>query len=66
MGNNGGGASISNIDSEAAGQLAGFAVLAAVAIAIIATASVMLVKLGGTGSGLAKVGKGRANQKKRV
>ena len=66
MGNNSGGATVSNIDSEAAGQLAGFAILAAVAMAIIATASVMLMKMGSSGSGLAKVGKGRANQKKRV
>lgn len=67
MGNNGGGANVTNIDSDAAGQLAGFAILAAVAMAIIATAAVMLVKLGGAGgSGLARGGKGRANQKKRV
>ena len=64
--NNGNGNGASVVDSEAAGQLAGFAVLAAVAMAIIATASVMLVKMGPSGSGLARGGKGRANQKKRV
>lgn len=55
------------VGSEAARQMAGFAILAAVAMAIIAVASVMLIKLRPASSnGMTRGGKGRANQKKRV
>lgn len=58
---------VSNSGSAAARQMAGFAILAAVAMAIIAVASVMLVKMSpGSGAPLARGGNGRAKQKKRV
>ncbi len=67
MGNNSVNGNVVNVSAEAARQMAGFAILAAVAMAIIAVASVMLVKMRpSSGSSLARGGKGRANQKKRV
>lgn len=67
MGNDSVNGNVVNVSSEAARQMAGFAILAAVAMAIIAVASVMLVKMRpSSGSSLARGGKGRANQKKRV
>ncbi len=45
-------------------QIAGFAILAAVAVAIIAIAAVMLIKL--SPAPIAKGGKGRAGQRRRV
>lgn len=48
-------------------QMAGFAILAAVAMAIIAVAAIMLVKLRPASSnGMTRGGKGRADQKKKV
>lgn len=58
---------VSDINTEAARQIAGFAILAAVAMAIIAVAAVMLIKMNpGSSSQLSRGGNGRAKQKKRV
>ena len=61
------GSVINGSDNGASRQIAGFAILAAVAMAIIAVAAVLLIKLRpSSNTGLTKGGKGRANQKKRV
>lgn len=52
--------------SETSRQMAGFAILAAVSVAIIAVAAVMLLKMQAPTTQLTRGGKGRAKQKKRV
>lgn len=52
--------------SETSRQIAGFAILAAVSVAIIAVAAVMLIKMQVPTTQLTRGGKGRAKQKKRV
>lgn len=66
QGNNNIQGNISDADSSASRQMAGFAILATVAMAIIAVSSVMLIKMRPSSNGIARGGKGRANQKKRV
>lgn len=55
---------VDNNSSAATKQIAGFSVLAAVAVAIIATVTVMLIRI--NPSPIARGGKSRANQKRRV
>lgn len=57
---------VSDADTKAVRQMAGFSILATVAMAIIAVASVLLMKMRPSANGIARGGKGRANQKKRV
>ena len=60
-------AGVNVIDSDTATkQIAGFAVLAAVAVAIVAVAAVMLLKMRVPSTEFTRGGKGRATQKKRV
>lgn len=52
--------------SDASKQIIGFAILAAVAVAIIAIAAVMLIKMRTPSTDLTRGGSGRAKEKKRV
>ena len=53
-------------NTDASRQIAGFAILAAVSIAIIAVAAVMLIRMHAPSTSLTRGGSGRAKQKRRV